>query len=164
MQPHRLMGQGLHHSQLNHPVRQQAQIPMFMSLRRWAAGQNDQVGFAPVVHLAVPVGLGPVLDRPVRPTPSSAKRRLIRYTVPSDTSKAWATLGAVQPSLVLEQDAGPGRNPGRTLPSPDHMLQPIALLRCQPDGKLLSDHATTSQQHNVYTHNTIPDGKPAPYS
>ena len=35
--------------------------------------------------------------------PSSAKRRLRRNTVPSDTSRAWATLGADQPSSVLSR-------------------------------------------------------------
>ena len=54
---------------------------MVVAFRRWAAGQRDQVGFAPVVQLAVPVDLAPVPQGPVQPL----KRCLIRYTVPSAT-------------------------------------------------------------------------------
>ena len=46
---------------------------------RWAAGQGNQMGFAPVIQLPVPVGLGPVPQLlPDRPRQSL----LIRYTVP----------------------------------------------------------------------------------
>ena len=81
--------QGLNHAQLDHPACQQAKTPVVVAFGRGAAGQSDQVGFAPVVRLAVPVGLGPVLDRPVQP--------LFGET-------------------PLEQDARPGRNPDRTPP------------------------------------------------
>ena len=33
-----------------------------MAIGRWAARQRNQVGFAPIVQLAIPVGLDPVLD------------------------------------------------------------------------------------------------------
>ena len=46
MQPHRLVGQGLHHSQLHHPVRQQPQFPVVMALGGWAAGQGDEMDSA----------------------------------------------------------------------------------------------------------------------
>ena len=38
-----------------------------MAFRGRAAGQGDQVGFAPVVQLAGPVGLGTVLQDPSQP-------------------------------------------------------------------------------------------------
>ena len=40
---------------------------MVVAFRRWAAGQRDEVGFAPVVQLAVPVDLAPVPQGPVQP-------------------------------------------------------------------------------------------------
>ena len=48
---------------------------MFMPFWRYGAGQSDQslprtgygVGFAPVVQLPVPMGLGPVLQHPFQP-------------------------------------------------------------------------------------------------
>ena len=71
-----------------------------------------------------------------------------------DTQEARCRLAAEQagyefgPALTgLEQDAGPGRNPGRTPPRPDHVLQLVAFLRRQPNRKFLSDHTDTSQQH-----------------
>ena len=38
-----------------------------MPFRRRAAGQSNQVGFAPVVQLPGPVGLGTVLQNPLQP-------------------------------------------------------------------------------------------------
>ena len=61
------MGQGVNHAQLNHPVRQQAKITVVVAFGRRAAGQSDQVGFAPVVQFPAPVGLGTVLQNPRQP-------------------------------------------------------------------------------------------------
>ena len=72
-----------------------------MALGGWAAGEGNQVGFAPVIKFPVPMGLGPVPQHPFHP--SSAKRRLIRYTVPSTTSRASATWGAGQPASVFSK-------------------------------------------------------------
>ena len=58
MQTHRLVGQGVNHAQFNHPVRQKAQVPVVVAFGGRAAGQGNQVGFATVIQLAVPVGLG----------------------------------------------------------------------------------------------------------
>ena len=44
VQAHRLVGQGLDHSQLHHPVRQQAQIPVVVALGGRTAGQGDEMG------------------------------------------------------------------------------------------------------------------------
>ena len=147
MQPHRLVGQRVNHAQFNHPVRQQAQVPVVVALGGRAAGQGDQVGLATVVQLAVPVGLGPVPERPVQPilgeTPLEAKHRALGHI-----QSLRHPGGGPAPALTgLEQDAGPGRNPGRTLPCPDHVLQLVALLRRQPNRKFLSEHTDTSQQH-----------------
>ena len=145
MQPHRLMGQRVNHVQFHHPVRQQAQVPVVVALGGRAAGQGDQVGFAPVVQLAVPVGLGPVPERPVQPilgeTPLDAEHRALGHI------QSLRHLGGGPALTGLEQDAGPGRNPGRTPPRPDHVLQLVAFLRRQPNRKFLSDHTDTSQQH-----------------
>ena len=100
------------------------------------------MGPGPVIQLAVPVGLRPVLEHPVLgETPLDA---------------GYARLGHVQglgrlgsgPALAgLQQDAGLGRDPSLTPPDPDHMLQLVAFLRRQLNRKLLPDHTTTSQQH-----------------
>ena len=71
VQAHRPMGQGLNHSQFNHTVRQQAQIPVVVALGGRAAGQGDQMGLPSVVHLVVPVGLDLVLQDPVCHSPRS---------------------------------------------------------------------------------------------
>ena len=67
MQPHRLVGQGLHHPQLHHSVRQQSQFPVLMALGGRAAGQGYQVRLGPLVQLPVPVGLDSILKRPLQP-------------------------------------------------------------------------------------------------
>ena len=109
VQPHRLVRQGLNHPQLNHPVRQQAQVPVVVALRGRAAGQGNQLALCPVIHLAVPVGLGPVIEHTVQSALSEA---------PLDVEHR--ALGHIQgsghlgrrPALVsLEQDAGPVDNP-----------------------------------------------------
>ena len=110
MQAHRLVGQRLNHSQPHHPVRQQAQIPVVVAFRSRAAGQGDEMGFRPVVQVAVPVGLGPVPERPVQPilgeAPLDAEHRALGHI------QSLGHLGR-RPALVgLEQDAGPSRNPG----------------------------------------------------
>ena len=83
VQAHRLVGQGLDHSQLHHPVRQQTQIPVVVALGGRAAGQGDKMGFAPVIQLAVPVRLGPVPERPVQPilgeAPLEAEHRALGH-------------------------------------------------------------------------------------
>ena len=74
---------------------------MVVALRRWTAGQGDEVGFAPVVQLPMPVDLAPVPQGPVQPF--LGKALLNRYTVPSATSSASATLGAAQLSSLLRR-------------------------------------------------------------
>ena len=66
---------------------------------------------APVIHLAVPVGLDPVLEHPVQPalgeTPLDVEHRTLGHP-------------ACWPALVgLEQDAGPVNYPGGILSRAD---------------------------------------------
>ena len=105
VQAHRLVGEGLDHSQLHHPVRQQAQIPVVVALGGRTAGQGDEMGFAPGIQLAVPVGLGPVPERPVQPilgeAPLDAEHRALGHI------QSLGHLGRRPPLVGLEQDAGP---------------------------------------------------------
>ena len=55
--------------------------------------------------------------------PPSTYRRLVRNTVRSETSKAAATCGAVQPSSILSRTRGPGDCPGGTPAIPDHFSE-----------------------------------------
>ena len=60
--------------------------------------------------------------------PASAYRRLIRYTVPSATSKAAANRGAFQPSSILNrmQDAGSGHDARRVFTATDQPVQALS--------------------------------------
>ena len=118
---------------------------MLVALGGRAARQGNQAGLRPVIHLAVPAGLNPVLEHTVQSALGEA---------PLDVE--YRALGHVQglghpgrrPSLAgFQQNAGPGRNPGRTLSGTNHMLRLLALLLCQPDQILLPDHTATPQQH-----------------
>ena len=99
MQAHRLVGQGVNHTQFNHPVRQQAQVPMVVALggglqaraMRWTPPRPSSLRYR--------WAWGRFWIAPSNPP--SANRRLTRNTVPSTTSRVWATLGADQPSSVL---------------------------------------------------------------
>ena len=144
MQPHRLVGQGLHHSQLYHPVRQQAQFPVAVALRGWTAGQSDEMGLGPLIQLPVPAGLDSIFQGSLQPifgkAPLQAEHRALAHI------QGLGHLGR-RPALVsLQQDPGPGRNPGGTLSRPDHVFQLLPFFRRQPDRKFLSDHTATSQQ------------------
>ena len=143
MQPHRLVGQGLHHSQLHHPVRQQAQFPVVVALRGWAAGQGNEMGLRPLVQLPVPPGLDSILQRSLQPilgeAPLEAEHRALAHI------QGLGHPGRRPPLVGLQQDPGPGRSPGSTLPCPNHMLQLVPFFRRQPDRKFLPDHTATSQ-------------------
>ena len=75
-QPHRLMGQGLHY-QFHHPVRQQAQVPPLVSLRRIGAGQGYRR--------------------------SASGTSVLQLGVKQHRSAIWATRGAVHPSSVFSR-------------------------------------------------------------
>ncbi len=75
----------------------------------WAAGQRDDVGFAPVIQLPVPVGLGPVPRYPFQArlgeAPLDAKPGAHRHI------QGFSHQGS-RPALVgLEQNPDPGAQP-----------------------------------------------------
>ena len=64
---------------------------MVVAFRRWAAGQRDQVGFAPVVQLAVPVDLAPVPQGPVQPF----------LAKPESTDRGRVATGRIEKEVLL---------------------------------------------------------------
>ena len=56
-----------------------------MPFGRVAARQRNQVGFAPIVQLAIPIGLGVVVQHALQPR--FGVPRLVRNTVRCDVSK-----------------------------------------------------------------------------
>ena len=81
-----------------------------MPFRRFGAGQGDEVGFAPVVQLPVPMGLGPVFQHPFQPrfgeAPLDPKYRALGHI------QGFRHLGS-GPSLIgLEQNPCPDDHPG----------------------------------------------------
>ena len=82
-----------------------------------------------------------------RSNPSPAKRRLMRNTVPWDTSRACPALGAGQPSPVLNRMRARVATRAELLPARTMCSQLLALPGRQPNGKFLPDHDATSQQH-----------------
>ena len=147
MPTHALVGQRLHQSQLHRPARKGPQRPVVIPLGTRGAGQGDEMGPGPVIQLAVPVGLGPVpgARRPARPR---RKRRLMRYTLDSATSRAWATLGADQPSLVLSRMRARAATRAGLLPARTRCSNRSALLPGEPDRKTSLapyHHLTTTQ-------------------
>ena len=72
-----------------------------MALGRVAARQRNQVGFAPIVQLAIPVGLGMVVQHALQPRfgvpPFGAEHRALRRV------QSRRHLGALHPSSVLSR-------------------------------------------------------------
>ena len=114
MQPHRLVGQGRRQPQLHHLPRQQAQGPVFMPCRRRTASQRDEVGFASVVQLPVPMGLGPVLQHPSQSllgkAALDAEHRALGHI------QGLGHLGRRPTCIGLEQYPGPSGDPGSFYP------------------------------------------------
>ena len=101
MEAHRLVGQRLHQTQLRHLARQRPQRPVVVAL---GAGLQARASRWPSARSSI-LRYRWAWGRSFK-TPSSlpsAKRRLMRYTLDSATSRAWATLGADQPSPVLSR-------------------------------------------------------------
>ena len=150
MPAHALVGQRRNQSQLHRLARQGPQRPVHTPRER-GTGQGDEMGPGPVFQLAVPVGLGPVLEHPVQP---------VLGETPLDA--LYARLGHVQslghlgsgPALAgLEQDAGPCRTRAGLLPARTRCSN-----RSRSSGVSLtenfSDHTATSQPHNWRQHST----------
>ena len=98
-----------------------------MPLRRWAAGQRRRVGFAPVVQLPVPLGLGPVLQNPFQPSLGEAPLDPVHRA--QGHIQGFRHLGSEPTVVGLEQYPRPGGHPGRAFPGTNHMFQPVPLLR-----------------------------------
>ena len=81
-----------------------------MSLWRFGAGQSDQVGFAPVVQLPVPMGLGPILQHPFQPRFGEAPLGPIYGAL--HNIDGLGHLGSVPPLIRLEENPGPDDHPG----------------------------------------------------
>ena len=104
------------------------------------------MGPGPVIQLAVPVGLEPVLEHPVQP---------VLGETPLDA--VYAGLGHIQgqghlgsgPALAgFEQDVGPCRHSHRTTSSPNQVLQLVSFLRSESYREPLPNHNPTSQLHD----------------
>ena len=72
--------------------------------------------------------------------PSWVNRCLIRYTVPSATSRASATWGAAQPASLLSRIRALAVNRAELFPYPNQMLQFLPLFRRQPHRLLITNH------------------------
>ena len=147
MPAHALVGQRRNQSQFHRLARKGPQRPVVISIGSRGAGQGDEMGPGPVIQLAVPVGLGPVLKHSVqavlRETPLGAVYAGLGRV------QSLGHLGSRSALAGLEQDAGPRSNSGRTPASPHQTFQPVTFLRGEPDRKLLSNHTGTSQQHQL---------------
>ena len=73
-------------------------------------------------------------------SPSPVKRCLIRYTVPSATSRASATWGAAQPSSLLSRIRARAVTRAELFPHPNQMLEFFPLFPLQPHCVLVLDH------------------------
>ena len=129
MQPHRLVGQRFHQSQLHRLAGQRPQRPVIMTLRSRAAGQGHKVGFHLVVHLPVLVDLVVVpqhlLQSLLGIPPLGAEHRTLRHV------QGRSHLGGGPTLVYLEQDARPGNRLGGTPASPDHPPEPSLFLDSQ---------------------------------
>ena len=88
-----------------------------MAFGRVAARQRNQVGFAPIVQLAIPVGLGMVVQDALQPLfgvpPFGAEHRALRRV------QSRHHLGGTPPFVSLEQDARPIDDPSGMPPTVD---------------------------------------------
>ena len=109
-----------------------------MAFRSVAAGQGDQVGFTPIIQLAIPVGLGMVVEHAVQALldvpPLGAKHRARRRV------QRRRHLGCAPALVGLEQDARPIDDPSGVLAFPDQALQLGSVFLRQPYRKFLLSH------------------------
>ena len=153
MQPHRLVGQGRRQPQLHHLPRQQAQGPVFMSCRRGLQARAIRACPVPDTGWASPRSSsfryrwawGRSCSTPANP--ASAKWRLMRNTVPSATSRAWATRGADQAASVFSSIRARVVTRAVLLPARTRCSSWFRCVPRQPDSVLFPDHTTTSLQH-----------------
>ncbi len=101
-----------------------------MALGSVAARQGNQMGFTPIVQLAIPIGLGMVIQHTVQPLlgvpPFGAEHRARRRI------QGRRHLGSTPPFVGLEQDARPIDDPSGALATTDQPLQLVPIFRRQP--------------------------------
>ena len=137
-EPYRLVGQRRHQSQFHHLVGQQPQGPVVMALGRVAARQGNQVGFASIIQLAIPIGLRMVVQHAVQsflPIPSFGAEHRARRRV-----QGHRHLRSAPPVVSLEQDARPIDDPSRALTATDQPIQLGLIFRRQPYRIFLRNH------------------------
>ena len=119
-----------------------------MAFRRRSARQGNQVGFASIVQLAETVSLDPILQHAVQALVGVPPLDAVHRAFPHLQGRRylWGF-----PSLVyLEQDAGAGNYPGRTLAAADQPVQPFPFLGAQLYRVSVPSHGCcTSPQSNV---------------
>ena len=118
-----------------------------MALGRITARQGNQVGFATIIQLPVPIGLRMVVQHAIQSllsvAPFGAEHRA-RRRVQRCRHLARA------PSFVSpEQDARPSDYPSRMLAASDQLPQPFLLLRCQLYPVFLLNHGCRTSRTAV---------------
>ena len=109
-----------------------------MALGGVAARQGNQVGFTQIIQLAIPIGLGVVVQHTVQPLlgipPFGAEHRARRRV------EGRHHLGNAPPFVGLEQDAHPIDDPSGALATTDQPLQLVPIFRRQPYRVFLCNH------------------------
>ena len=101
-----------------------------MALGSVAARQGNQMGFCLVIRLAIPIGLGVVVQHTVQPLlgvpPFGAEHRARRRV------QGRRHLEGAPALISLEQDARPIDDPSGALATTDQPLQLVPIFRRQP--------------------------------
>ena len=109
-----------------------------MALGGVAARQGNQVGFTPIVQLAIPIGLGVVVQHAAQSflgvPPFGAEHRARRRV------QGRRHLASAPARISLEQDARPIDDPSGALAATDQPLQLVPIFRRQPYRVFLCNH------------------------
>ena len=111
------------------------------------ARQGNQVGFASIIRLAIPVGLGVVVQHAVQsllPIPAfGAEHRALRRV------QGHRHLRSTPSVVSLEQDARPIDDPSRALAAPDQLTKLVPIFqRTDSDSAVMSARtAHTGRPH-----------------
>ena len=109
-----------------------------MALRGVAARQGNQMGFTPIIQLAIPIGLGMVVQHTVQPllgVPQFGAEHRARRRV-----QGRRHLEGAPPFVGLEQNARPIDDPSGALATTDQPLQLVPIFRRQPYRVFLRNH------------------------
>ena len=112
-----------------------------MPFSRFGTGQRNEVGFAPVVQLPVPMGLGPILQHPFQPRFGEAPLGPIYGALHYIDGLGY--LGSAPPVVCLQKNPRPDDHPSRAFPRPVPMLELFPLFQAHPDAILYPDHIAT---------------------